>query len=588
MKNKKGFTLVEIIVVISLLALLSIILVISLNKVQKNSKENSWNKLVERIKSAADVYLEKSPEYIKNVYYEAGVSYLSVNTLITEGLIDEEHLVDERDNKSILEKEEKYQYVKAYLNEDLALEYMYPAETSSYIKIYPRSLTIGVGVATNLLKEKEVYLCNKDNVCGNNSSIEVYDGTTKITNPSEYIFNEVGTKTIKYVYKEIETYREYNVIPTDYECNLRINNGDLYTNNRSVNIEIIGSEISKYKLTMTKDDNKNPKSYQNSDTLNLTSGDGTKEVYLYCYSAYGVMKEAQSSIILDETDPEVRKNIVTTSLGAKLSDNLSAPEFYELTTTDEKPSTWKTTTSCTINSEQERTCSDIKVCNISNTGTYYIWTKDYAGNTARVQSKCQSNSTCSSGTLSNGSCVKAATPSTDYSCPYGYTSSGYGSSMSCSKSSRVSCRVNTSTTTTCTKYYKTCSCTCKFRSLLVPDAPCSFKDSVRGTRYANTNSCSSACRQHEETMDGDWTYCQTVSGSCTENDTCVPGYSGTTTTYSCPYGCEKSGSGSNTTCSKYDTIETDPNETTTYSCSADWIRRGTSCYKDPTTTYEWN
>ena len=53
MRNKKGFTLVEILVSIGLLALIGTVIGISLNKAFKDNNKNNYDEFVEKVKSSA-------------------------------------------------------------------------------------------------------------------------------------------------------------------------------------------------------------------------------------------------------------------------------------------------------------------------------------------------------------------------------------------------------------------------------------------------------------------------------------------------------------------------------------------------------
>lgn len=183
------------------------------------------------------------------------------------------------------------------------------------------------------------------------------------------------------------------------------------------------------------------------------------------------------------------------------------------------------------------------VCTTGEYNNGYCYTSDSTILTSSYQ-YCCSDTECYTepGTCSNTSSYPATI---NYYCDSGWSDNG----SKCTKSaSSTSCDVNTSGG--CTKYYKTCDCNCKYKSFM-PDAKCNYTDPVYGTRYENTNTCSSACQQHAETMDGDWFYCSVVSGSCYENGVCVPGYGGDTT-YSCASYCDYStGSGANLSCYEY-------------------------------------
>ena len=88
MKNK-GFTLIEILGVITLLALLSTIIILSVNKSLKKSKETLSEIQIEEIKSAAAMWRTDNIELIPNTgYYSITLQELQNEGYIKENITD--------------------------------------------------------------------------------------------------------------------------------------------------------------------------------------------------------------------------------------------------------------------------------------------------------------------------------------------------------------------------------------------------------------------------------------------------------------------------------------------------------------------
>ena len=122
--KKKGFTLVEMLITVGLITLVIIVIVIALQSPSDKQKEKEWNRLVERITSSANAYYESNQG--SSIYLSlmngTGYEMLTIETLVNNGLLDENNLVDPRDNISIFEKEDEgYKTVKAFLNDNKAL-----------------------------------------------------------------------------------------------------------------------------------------------------------------------------------------------------------------------------------------------------------------------------------------------------------------------------------------------------------------------------------------------------------------------------------------------------------------------------------
>lgn len=80
MKNK-GFTLIELIVTITLLAIISITVGVSVSNMLANQKEKKAENMKEEIENAACVYVETVNDSLTEI---------SLKTLIEEGLIDKD------------------------------------------------------------------------------------------------------------------------------------------------------------------------------------------------------------------------------------------------------------------------------------------------------------------------------------------------------------------------------------------------------------------------------------------------------------------------------------------------------------------
>ncbi len=127
MMNKKGFTLIEAIVSIALIALVSTILVVSITNLRKKQNEKDWKKLVDRVETATEAYLEFNSE-IKTTVYSGTTQYVLIEELVNEGLLDENYLIDPRDNILVTKKSSiQFQRAQIKTNANGALEIVYPS-----------------------------------------------------------------------------------------------------------------------------------------------------------------------------------------------------------------------------------------------------------------------------------------------------------------------------------------------------------------------------------------------------------------------------------------------------------------------------
>ena len=106
MKNKKGFTLVEILVSIGLLALLGSVIAISLNRVFKDNNKKHYNEYVEKIKSSAMLFVNNTVDIINDLN-DNSFKIITIGDLIDNGYVNDSLVNPSTDEK--VGKEEKIQ-----------------------------------------------------------------------------------------------------------------------------------------------------------------------------------------------------------------------------------------------------------------------------------------------------------------------------------------------------------------------------------------------------------------------------------------------------------------------------------------------
>lgn len=97
--NRKGFTLIELIVTIALLAVVSIISFVSITGIINDSKEKNCNNLVKSIKSATKDYISDN-RYTDELYMPNGSIKTEFNTSNISKYLNGD-LVNPYDNKTI-------------------------------------------------------------------------------------------------------------------------------------------------------------------------------------------------------------------------------------------------------------------------------------------------------------------------------------------------------------------------------------------------------------------------------------------------------------------------------------------------------
>lgn len=87
MKNRSGFTLIEIMGVIALLAVIMMVTVPTVLKTLKKSETNQFDTYVENLTLAAETYLQRNRERYPQMENVGGTLSVRVGTLQEEGFI---------------------------------------------------------------------------------------------------------------------------------------------------------------------------------------------------------------------------------------------------------------------------------------------------------------------------------------------------------------------------------------------------------------------------------------------------------------------------------------------------------------------
>lgn len=103
--NNKGFTMIELLIIIGLLGIVSIMMAINMSGILGSEKEDEYENFKQAIESAACTYIDKQANVdLRNQFKNSGGGNIFVSDLIEDGLLDEE-MVDASTNKTILEEQ---------------------------------------------------------------------------------------------------------------------------------------------------------------------------------------------------------------------------------------------------------------------------------------------------------------------------------------------------------------------------------------------------------------------------------------------------------------------------------------------------
>lgn len=195
--NNKGFTIIEIISVLAILAVVGTVIVISLNRTFKKSNEDEYNNIVNKVTSAADIYVENDSNIKNELATSKGYVLIEVKDLIATGFLDREIL----NNSSIKDKK---------ITENTKVKVSLDANGIYIFELNPDIKDESYLVAQNLiLSDESAFVCtNLDGVNfikPDGSKIAVDLKNIIKINCDNVKLNTPGTYEIIYTYKTLET-----------------------------------------------------------------------------------------------------------------------------------------------------------------------------------------------------------------------------------------------------------------------------------------------------------------------------------------------------------------------------------------------
>ncbi len=102
--NKKGYTLIEVLIVIAIIATIGVLATVNLDKIISNSKEDKYDAMMRDITEAVNTYITIYEEELSNnlnsLYNNETSFQVSISTLQDVLLLDDP-LKDPRNNKTI-------------------------------------------------------------------------------------------------------------------------------------------------------------------------------------------------------------------------------------------------------------------------------------------------------------------------------------------------------------------------------------------------------------------------------------------------------------------------------------------------------
>ncbi len=334
--KSRGFTLIEIIVTIGILSVLSAIIILNVNNNLKKSNDENYQTFVDKVKSAANVFIAANPvveKYAKmDKYY-----IITVDDLEAAGLISTSTLIDPESQKALkyLEENNPKRYIKVYDDEKVnndksnATLIEYPVNNMNEFQVYISYVMNGFGSTCKKEKVgvlKNVTLCKPTD--DNADFIEWYEDQ-ELTKPITYSEGKYYKTD-----KNVTLYAKWkkNKGPKIDYLNLVSTNNDQIFKLNTINLELKLTDVYNSDIKFCLQTSNNMKScvwkdynsiYKEENVkLDITNYSGNKITY-YAFAKNEVAEEDESKIAILSKEYQVYKACSYTKEG-KMSDCVNA------------------------------------------------------------------------------------------------------------------------------------------------------------------------------------------------------------------------------------------------------------------------
>ncbi|MFA6752973.1 MAG: vWA domain-containing protein [Bacilli bacterium] len=263
MKNKNGFTLIEIIISLVLLVAVGLLITTNLNKTFTKFNEDEYDNFVSKVNSATNIYLDNNSRIKNELETSKAFVFITVNDLIETGLLDQNIL-----KSDILEEND--------INENTKIKVSFDANGLYLIEFKPTIEKDSYLIANQLIISDEDNLFNNKTYCNNyvsdpnklegfafvdvngakinvvNSEHPEYVGNIKTVN-CDNIKNIPGSYEMVYTYRtpdsKIEKTYKRNVIVYSKILETTKVNPELYSDDDTKDY-FVYNEVINYKLTI--------------------------------------------------------------------------------------------------------------------------------------------------------------------------------------------------------------------------------------------------------------------------------------------------------------------------------------------------
>ncbi len=372
MDTRKGFTLVEMLVVIGLLAIFGVAIGISLTRNMKQNKQNQEKEFVQKVIGAANLYASNNEDIITSLYEDKGYAIIKVKDLIDAGLI-QDNLLDPSTNEKVTGSEA----VKIELDTSGTIKIEFPVTNPNDDYLQTGTIKIEYGSSQDELcykgldteslryveasgKAKTGYFRKNENIRCDTSTVDV---------------SKLGTYEVKYDYQiqngvwKQTTRKIMLVDTTPPTCGASVGNTTWINGTTSASVGCIDN----YKCSNSIFNH----SFINAKTAKIVITDISNNKTECTVNAYSDMLSPTNVTISKNPNVEwTSQNTVLTGTG---KDDLSGIKYYQFSQNGNLTNISTSGTAITVASSTSQTFT------ISAEGeyTYYFYVQDVVNNIAK-------------------------------------------------------------------------------------------------------------------------------------------------------------------------------------------------------------
>ena len=213
MKEKNGFTLVELLLTISMLAVIGSIIIYNTIGLTNDTKDLQYERMIDNIKNATKTYVSLYPSQFADLYSSKAFTYVKLSAVVEAGLLDEDTT-----NPYTKEKIDLNDVVKVYIDGDLyEMVYVYPVseeEKNKSVWLTTNTLTAEVNNYSIVTSANYFYIFDGIYKSYSTTALSLVDEQGQLIQD----FSTAGYQSVLGYYKEVYKFQVTSIPSSFKQC----------------------------------------------------------------------------------------------------------------------------------------------------------------------------------------------------------------------------------------------------------------------------------------------------------------------------------------------------------------------------------